>query len=559
MSRRNAQLPWGQRSRNVYGQQRRPVGRIVLLAAIGVATLALAYFVFTTAFGSESCSNIYCPSDQTIATPEGYERVTKVFDYNKAKGEVPAGNNVVVGLPLQKPTTDGRNLSFYKYNEVTKAWESITPALLDAQGKQASATLTTAPPVIAVMRRLSPAGYVVAYLPRGQSLSPEANGRITILHTRDFAPASDGTIVGEPSGVKTDGAYAWYPTIWADGTEKGQVPAVSSILSNAASRSNHVQQILKKVQDLQLGGIDIAYMDLPATDRTSFTLFVNELAGALHAQNKVLTLTLPVPVKTPERIDDGAYDWAELGKAADVLQMTPYRDQGTYRTVMPEILQQLTSQVEPSKLVLTVTPYATEKSSEGIRTLTLVDAMVIATKIGVSGNDPKLTTNTNVDIAAINIDKTDNLSGLVWSPEAASVAFTYRQNVPKTVWIENLFSIGFKLDFISRYKLGGVAVEDASSNEYLGDIWPALVPFITSGQAPLLQPNPQDLLPQWQVSKGATEGGSRGVLRWVTPSDPGTYTIKLTLSDGVAQFVNEIPVTVQAKAQTPVGTGTPGQ
>jgi hypothetical protein len=116
--------------------------------------------------------------------------------------------------------------------------------------------------------------------------------------------------------------------------------------------------------------------------------------------------------------------------------------------------------------------------------------------------------------------------------------------------------VGFKLELIPQFKLGGVAIEDASSNQLLGNIWPALVSFITSGQTVLLQPNPQDLVPQWKASKGTTEGGSRGVVRWVTPAEPGSYTVKLTVSDGVALFENEIPVTVQAKDTTPVGTVT---
>ena len=561
MTRRNAQLPWGNRSNSsIYGgggAGRGGIGRGAMLAGIVLATLVVGYFLFTRACSSTECDKFYCATGDSFATPEGYERVTKIYAFNAEKGGVPAGSNIQVQLKLENATTDGRNLGFYRYVQESKTWEPVTPAVLDAQGQQVSATLTSAPERLTVMRRLSPAGHVVAYLPANGRLHADATGKITILHTRDFKPNSDGGLTGEPSAVKPDGSYAWYPTVWVDGSETGLIPLVSGILQNTTTRSTHVQQILKKAQDLQLAGIDIAYMDLRVAERTSFTLFVAELASGLHAQGKKLTLTLPAPLRLPDRIDEGAYDWAELGKSADVLQIWPYRDQSTYRRDMPEILTALTAEVEPTKLVMTVSPYAVEKSNDGIATMSVVQAMITATKLSVrAGNDNRLTTNTNVSVVATNLDREENRSGIAWSPDTASVYFTYQQNGGRTVWIENVFSIGFKLELIPRFKLGGVAIEDASDSALLGNIWPALIPFINSGQPVLMQPNPTDLTPTWEVSKGSMEGGSRGVLTWITPAEPGTYTVSITVSDGVARFRNDIPLTVQPKA-SPTAVATP--
>ena len=57
------------------------------------------------------------------------------------------------------------------------------------------------------------------------------------------------------------------------------------------------------------------------------------------------------------------------------------------------------------------------------------------------------------------------------------------------------------------------------------------------------------------TAKGTLEGGQRGVVQWTTPAEPGTYNVSLTISDGVALFENDIPVTVQAKP-TPAASGT---
>jgi spore germination protein YaaH len=567
MTRRGAQLPWGGRgTRGLYGGGGRSngYGRIAVLAVIAAGVLVLGYVLFSLVRGGDDCTTSYCASSQEIAPPEGSEFATKIYAYNEKKAVAP-GNDVLLRLPLSKATTDARNLSFYRYVPETKLWEPITAAILD--GSTVNATLHDTPKLLAVLRRNSPGGSVVAYLPHRRpddpngELHPDAAGKITMLHTRDFTPAAGGGVDGELSAITADSSFQFIPVISARTDIKGSVEVVRTLLSNPSSRSTHVQNILKKVTEGNLAGIDVEYLDLTVNDRTSFSLFVSELARFLHSQNKQLTLTLPPPIKTADRIDEGAYDWAELGQAADMLQITPYRDQGKYRTDMPDILQYLAQKVQPStKLVLTVTPYATEKGDGLLRTMTITDAMNIATKLSIrTGADQKLATSSVVDIVGVNINKADGRSGMLWDANTATVAFTYEQNGGRTIWLENFFSVGFKLEFISRFKLGGVAIEDASKNTYLGNIWTALLPYITSGQVVLMQPNPQDLQPVWATSKGSFEDTRKGAIKWSTPAEPGTYTITLTLSDGVARFQSEIPASPQARdTKTPTAGATPG-
>jgi Glycosyl hydrolases family 18 len=565
MTRKNAQLPWGGSGHGggLYGGGRSTsYGRIAALCLIVVGVVALGYVLFGRACGGTSCDTAYCATGQSIAAPDGYEFVTKIYQYNTNK-KIAAGNDVLIQLPLSKATTDARNLGFFHYVTQSQAWEPVTAAQLD--GAQVAATLHDTPDLIAVLRRNSPAGSVVAYLPHATpsapvELHPDAVGKITMLHTRDFQPGADGGVTGDLSAVKADSSFEFIPTVSANADLKGSVAIVSSLLASSALRTAHVQAITKLVDDKALAGIDIAYQDLALTDRTSFTLFVNELAQQMHARNKKLTLTLPPPIKTADRIDEGAYDWGELGNSADVLQMTPYRDQGRYRADIPEILTYLTGKVQATKLILTVSPYATEKAPDGIRTMTITDAMNIATKLSIrAGADGKLTTNSVVSIVGVNVNKEDGRSGVTWDTASATVAFTYENNGGRTVWLENFFSIGFKLEFISQYKLGGVGIEDASKNTYLGNIWTALVPFITSGQPVLMQPNSNDLQPAWNASKGTIQDSTKGAIKWNTPADAGTYTVTLTLSDGVSKFQSEIPANVQAKdTKTPAASPTAG-
>lgn len=573
MNRKGSQLPWGASTKpSLYGGPRQSRGnrQWVWLGAIALAVLVLFWFLIGRVCGSNDCADYYCLSDRNIEAPEGYEFVSRIFSYNTKLGAVADGNDLAIAVALTKPVTDGTALSFYRYVEETKNWEPISPAVLDAQGAIVSATFSGTPATMAVMRRTTPGGRFVAYLPHNATLHPDAAGRVSIVHPLDFKPAADGAVSGDLSTSVQPGAYDIYPVISANSSGQGEVEIVENILSSADSRANHARNIVDKLASSNVKGVDIAYMDLPVTARTSFTLFVGLLYEQLHAQNKQLTLTLPAPIKVQNRLDEGAYNWAELAKTADLIQIAPYRDQATYRLAMPEILQYLTQQVTPSKLVLTVSPYATETGGDTIQTMSIAQAMSIATRVTVRAEASEITTSTQVEIAGTNIDKDEALTGIRWSADTATVAFSYKQAQgagSRTIYIENFFSIGFKLELIGTYKLGGVAVEDASSVEFLGDIWSALLPYVSSGQPILAQPNSQDLNPRWAVTDskgdpaGQIEDTGRGSANWSTPAQAGTYTVSLTLSDGVALFENSIEVNVKARpaSQTPSATTTPGR
>lgn len=559
-------LPWragGTSQGLLSGRAKRPTARVAALAAILFGVALLGLFTYGQLCGGDDCVSVYCLSNRDIAAPDGYEFASRIFERNPEAVPTETGFDIQVQAALLRPATDARMLSFFRYDEFARRWEPVAPAVLDAQGKVVTGTFKDTPAVIAVLRRNTPAGEVVAYLPHNATLNPQAAPHVTIVHPIDFAPLADGSVAGELSRtVAQNAGYEVYPVVAANASVQGQVAVVESLLADPRSRTSHVQQIVAKVNEMGLPGIDIAYLDLPATQRTSFTLFIGELAERLHQQGKKLTVTLPSPIKSQNRIDDGAYDYEAIAERVDLIKIAPYRDQATYRLVMPAILQSLVDRIPPSKLVLTISPYATETGGETINRLTLADAMNIATRVSIRAQADAIVTSTQIDIAGTNIDRDEGLTGVRWYPETATVAFSYKQpqgGGSRTVYLENVFSIGFKLELIPTYRLGGVAVEDASENVLVGDIWPAVIPFITSGLPTLLQPNPEDLKPRWSVSSGTIEDTGRGSARWFTPTEPGNYTISLTLSDGAALFENSVEVVVRPRqSANPTSTPTAG-
>ena len=534
----------GVRGTTFSGGRRPSPYRAIALVAIAVAVLVvglLAWFFFGR--GSGGCTEAYCEvADLQFEIPPDFVLHSRLLERNPDEEPLPDGWDLQINIPLEVPTTDERGLSFYGYDTDERRWEPVASVLLEEEGTRATGVFADPPRYLAVFRRLNEGREVVAYLQRGETLHPTALLLATVVHTLDFTPAFDGSLAGQPS-PRPPTTAVHYPVISASAAEDGTVANVDNILSTGADRTNHVRQILQRVAAHRLSGIDIAYLDLRADHRTSFTLFISELAQGLHSQGKTLTLTLPAPIKGLDRIDEGAYDWAALGQSADLIKIAPVRDQSTFRLHMPEILDHITTVVDPAKVILTITPYAAEKSADGLRSLTLTEAMTIASKLAVRSES--LTAGTDIQVVAVNIDRDEGLSGLRWQPETATVAFTYKLNGGRTVWIENMFSAGFKLEFVTVYGLGGLAVEDSSDNVYLGNVWSAVEPFVSSGQAVLLQPSHSHLVPRWQVTGGSLVGGDRGLVTWQTPLEAGSHTVTLTLSDGVERFESRIVLAVQ--------------
>jgi len=99
--------------------------------------------------------------------------------------------------------------------------------------------------------------------------------------------------------------------------------AVVPVLSNPQLRARHIQNIVDEVLARNYDGIDIDYESLAPSLRDDFTTFIVDLAAALHAHNKLLT----VAVHAKDRDDGGLgafQDWAAIGPHVDQLRIMTY-------------------------------------------------------------------------------------------------------------------------------------------------------------------------------------------------------------------------------------------
>jgi len=109
---------------------------------------------------------------------------------------------------------------------------------------------------------------------------------------------------------------------------------MASLLANPASRALHVKTIVDLVMREGFDGIDLDYEGFAFVDdyatwettRPNWVAFVTELATALHAHGKLLTVSVPPIYDTKRNPESGnwVYDYAAMGDVVDRIRIMGY-------------------------------------------------------------------------------------------------------------------------------------------------------------------------------------------------------------------------------------------
>ena len=144
-----------------------------------------------------------------------------------------------------------------------------------------------------------------------------------------YAPANPSVPIAEPLSALRNAGYSVIPTI-TDGTDK---LVLAGLLKSPASRTQIITSIINLVTTNNYDGIDLdfegfAFIDgntTWASTAPSWIAFVKELSIALHAQNKLLSISTPY-VLNPNDAQKGyfVYSWASIASSIDKLRIMTY-------------------------------------------------------------------------------------------------------------------------------------------------------------------------------------------------------------------------------------------
>lgn len=528
-------------------------GGLLVLIVLAVLFLGPCSILNPSDDGDEALFN--CPTiNDPPAPPDGLEIASdfKDFSDDQCNRMIPDGV-AKISMPVEQGRA-GRGLLFYTLQDDT--WQRLAPAELTEDGKYAEVVVDQVPANGVVMRRAADTFQVMGTVPQGQALHQEAERIATVVGGTDFVPAPDGTINGNVTNLRRSDTALLVPVVAA--TDGDAAQAVNAFVAQGDRRAAHAANISQLVQSNRLDGIELAYTAVDSARRNDFTDLVRQVSESVHQAGGVLVLSLPLPVREGNSWQTGAYDWAELSKLADYLKIAPVRDQSIYRRVVPEALTYLVDQMDPKKLILTISSLSVEKSDQGLRTMSTLEALSIASQFTIRDRQTAAT-NSDITITADNLTQgAGGAGGLNWDAVAATVSFIYqREDLPRTVWIENQFSAAFKAEYVRLWELGGISVDDASNNQGLSSVWPPIVQLQQDEELTLLQPNSSLLRPAWLVDNRAYQAGQPTITWNTTGLEPGQHAVTLVVSDGEMLVQNTQRLTLRAGTAAGAGTATP--
>lgn len=214
---------------------------------------------------------------------------------------------------------------------------------------------------------------------------------------------------------------------------------VSKILNDPVLRKRNVDSLVALTNAHGYDGIDLDYENLYASDRAVFTLFVQELASALHSVGKTLAVNVYGKISEPGTWNGPqAQDYAALGAAADRIRIMLYEYHWATSAAGP---------IAPITWVHDVLNFAVSKipASKVIHGLPLYGY----DWVGMQGQDLVWADVLNLANSTSAVVNWDSASQTPWF-------FYYQNGTRHDVWFENQYSIGAKVDKAVAFDVGGV-------------------------------------------------------------------------------------------------------
>lgn len=225
---------------------------------------------------------------------------------------------------------------------------------------------------------------------------------------------------------------------------------VAAVIHDPARRAAHIAVLVAETLACNTDGIDIDYESLNGeADRDAFSLFMEELAAALHAEGRILSVAVhPKTAEPGGWSGPQAQDWARIGAAVDRFRVMTYGY--SWRTSGPgpiaplfwmeSVLAFAVSLVPPQRVYAGVHFYGLDWAEGGATALIWESAQALMAEHG----------------ATRQWEATDDLEP---PRPVAEPWFAYTVDLAEhQAWYADGESVAARFYLVERYGLGGIAV-----------------------------------------------------------------------------------------------------
>ncbi|MBE3578185.1 MAG: SH3 domain-containing protein [Limnochordales bacterium] len=262
----------------------------------------------------------------------------------------------------------------------------------------------------------------------------EPSGALTL----SLPPASLGQVL---KTAGESGAQTWLLVHNFSGS-RFDPQAAHKLLSSSRARARAILELRRAAANWGVHGIHLDIEAVPPADGELFTRFVAELAAALHADGRLLTLAVPAKKSDDRRSAwTGAYDYAALGQIADYITVMTYDEHyvdsapGPVASLpwMEGIISYAVTRIPARKILLGVAGYGYDWPSSGrARSVSYSQVQALLHQTGITSG---------------------------WDEKVKAPYLRYRENgKERIIWYQDRRATSLQLNLVGRYGLGGIAL-----------------------------------------------------------------------------------------------------
>lgn len=466
------------------------------------------------------------------------------------QGTLPA--QAVLSLPIPDGADPFTTLDVYGY--FGKKWSKL-PFQLFVDDMRVEAYLTTAiPQIVIVTQTGAQAPTISADLTASTTLPAPVPPLLAEVNPVGLSIADGGGVAGSVPNIPEASAASPYqvlPTITNFDGDQYRGDLVDQMITAPDLRKQHIQTLVDLAVENLYPGLNIDYQAMDSANQKDFTAFVTELARALHAKDKILSVTMELPdQRSLDTWNTDAFDWMAIGQVADVIKLplptTLDAYTGGANSQVHQYLQWAVGRVDRYKLQLTFSALGRDEFGSTYAPISFANAFKL---IGAPDVPATVLPNTKVtfDLPSLRNGgiKSDTATGLFY--------FNYKDDKGQshTIYIESADSMSKKMALALQYNLRGVALRDITADGVDARVWDALTQYHAT-QAVVYNSKPSVA---WRVNGQVvgTVPSTDPRFAWTSPAQGGDVKIDAVISLDSTQP----PISTSSVAQVQVVKPTP--
>ncbi len=388
-----------------------------------------------------------------------------------------------------------------------------------------------APRAVAAFEIIPSAPIVLISQEVAQDLDDDIAELATILSPAGLRHTANGGLIGGLApGGDADAPYLFMPLIrnFAD-PRALDIYTVDALITNPRLRADHVARVTDLVIYNRFDGVFIDYRGLSPVHRDDFARFIVELSQSFAPHDLRLGVVVSAEPSADGAWESGAYDWRQLGAAADYIQLRAIIDPSAFLPQgagsVAELLRQATAAVARNKVLLGLSARSV-REVDGVQSgigwhdafAALGDVIVTAAEVSQTGSiEPGA-------IIRASLSGYTARAGLQRDIQTAYIDYQDESSADiSRIWLTDSASLRHRLDSVSSAGIGGVAFVDLLAGDHNRDLANAIREF-TSGQwsgSPPLQ-----LKARWSIE------GADGALDQVVTNLDADLVLTMEAPDG---------------------------